>query len=197
MTPRSSSTASLSCCLAAIWLSSAMGSDPVLAVPAAGVLGRLGRLASGPTGRLDVDGVRAGRPSIFAQLDQRQLVAGDLDGAGDASSGRDLHQLVGVREGVLAQRHELAHLGRRVREPEPVLEVALVLAELLASLRMLYPCSRSCGRTSPPRRGEMSSRWRFSMIEISSAVSSSMSSTSAGSHAARRSSRPASGARRR
>ena len=46
---------------------------------------------------------------------------------------------------------------------------------------MLYPCSRIMrSYIAASSSGEMSSRWRFSMIEISSAVSSSMSSTSAG-----------------
>ena len=46
---------------------------------------------------------------------------------------------------------------------------------------MLYPCSRIIrSYIAASSSGEMSSRWRFSMIEISSAVSSSMSSTRAG-----------------
>ena len=46
---------------------------------------------------------------------------------------------------------------------------------------MLYPCSRIMrSYIAASSSGEMSSRWRFSMIEISSAVSSSMSSMSAG-----------------
>ncbi len=46
---------------------------------------------------------------------------------------------------------------------------------------MLYPWSRIMrSYIAASSRGEMSSRCRFSMIEISSAVSSSMSSTSAG-----------------
>src|SRR3954451_8349929 len=46
---------------------------------------------------------------------------------------------------------------------------------------MLYPWSRIIrSYIAASSSGEMSSRWRFSMIEISSAVSSSMSSTSAG-----------------
>ena len=78
-----------------------------------------------------------GRPALdlLAELDQRQLVAGDLVGQPAALLRvLDLHQLVGVGQGVLAQRHELADLGRGVGEPEPVLEIALVLAQLLGEL---------------------------------------------------------------
>ena len=136
MTSSSSSTASLSCCLAATRLSSRIGlgrprsrpSQPSAPRPASGGRGvGLGSASSA------VDG-RRGRPALdpLAELDQGQLVAGDLVGQPLALLRvRDLHQLVGVGQRVLAQRHELAHLGRRVGEAEPVLEVALVLAQLL------------------------------------------------------------------
>jgi hypothetical protein len=39
-----------------------------------------------------------------------------------------------MRQGVLAQRHQLADLLGSVRESEPVLEITLVLAQLLGQL---------------------------------------------------------------
>ena len=54
---------------------------------------------------------------LVAQLDQRQLAAGDLLGQTPALLRvLDLHQLVGMGQAVLAQRHQLANLRRGVGE---------------------------------------------------------------------------------
>ena len=78
---------------------------------------------------------RATALDLVAQLDERQLASGDLVGQAPALLRvLDLHQLVGVRQRVFAQRHEFADLGRSVGQAQPVLEIALVLAELLGQL---------------------------------------------------------------
>jgi hypothetical protein len=46
----------------------------------------------------------------------------------------DLQELVSMREGVFAHRHQLANFGGSVGKSETVLEIALVLAELLREL---------------------------------------------------------------
>ena len=96
------------------------------------------RIRGGGRLRGDLVGDRLGRragPSTLdplPELDQRKLAPGDLFGQPAALLRvGDLEQLVRVGERVFAQGHQLANLGRRVGEPEPVLEIALVLAELL------------------------------------------------------------------
>ena len=46
----------------------------------------------------------------------------------------DLHELIGVADRVLAHGHELADVGGRIGKAQPVLDVALVLADLLREL---------------------------------------------------------------
>ena len=80
-------------------------------------------------------GTSAAALDLVAELDQGQLATGHLFGQAAALLRvLDLHQLVGVGQAVLAQRHELADLGRRVGQPKAILEVALVLAELVGEL---------------------------------------------------------------
>ena len=78
---------------------------------------------------------RGATVDLLAQLDERELAAGHpgREAAALLLVG-DLHQLVGMGEGVFAHRHELPDLLRRVGEAEPVLEIPLVLAELLGEL---------------------------------------------------------------
>ncbi len=72
---------------------------------------------------------------LVAQLDERQLAASDLFGEAPASLRvLDLEQLVRVRQRVFAHRHQGTDLVRGVGQPEPVLEITLVLAELVGEL---------------------------------------------------------------
>ena len=147
-TSTSSSTASASCCFALTSESSPRGcrapaTSPRPPRPASAQRARSmrpGAAASTATSigvGHDVVGRRPRPPAfdLVAQLDQGQLAAGDLLGQPPALPRvLDLHQLVGVRQGVFAQGHQLADLGRRVGQAQAVLEVALVLAELLGQL---------------------------------------------------------------
>jgi Asp-tRNA(Asn)/Glu-tRNA(Gln) amidotransferase A subunit family amidase len=77
---------------------------------------------------------------LVAQLDERQLAASHLLGQSTPLLRvLDLHKLVGVRQAVLAQRHQFADLRRGVGQAKPVLEIALVLAELVGQLADAVP----------------------------------------------------------
>ncbi len=79
-----------------------------------------------------VDRLAAGHGT---QLGEGQLAGGDLLGQPTTCAlVTDLHQLVGMRDGVPAQRHQLTNLGRRLCQADAVLDVALVLADLLGEL---------------------------------------------------------------
>ncbi len=72
---------------------------------------------------------------LLAQADEGQLPAGDLIGqASPLLRVLDLHQLVRVGERVFAQGHQGTDIVGRVRQAEPVLQVALVLAQLVGQL---------------------------------------------------------------
>jgi len=81
-----------------------------------------------------------GGVDLFSKLDQRELASGDHVGQMlSLLRVLDLQQLVGMREGVFAHRHQLADLDWRVGQAKAVLEVALVLAELLGKLPDAVP----------------------------------------------------------
>src|SRR5439155_16212652 len=100
-----------------------------------GGLGILGRLVvAGLVRRSRGGGSRRGaaRPSLdlLMELEEGELATGDLVCQPLALPRIvDLHELIGGRQRVFAQGHELANFGWGGREPQPVLEVALVLAE--------------------------------------------------------------------
>ena len=139
ITSRRSSTAALSCCFATTRESSRTGSGPPGWAAQSSVSNGSGggrRRNRGGLGLGLVGGETSG-PALDAlpQLDERQLVARDLLGQLLALLGiLDLHELIRMGQGVLAQRHELTDLVRRVGQPQAVLEVALVLAELVGKL---------------------------------------------------------------
>ena len=106
----------------------------------AGSGGPVDRLLGSPVFELVRRSPRLAALDPLAELDEGELVAGHLVGELLALLRvLDLHQLVGVRQRVLAQRHELPDLGRCVGEAQPVLEVALVLAHLLGELPDAVP----------------------------------------------------------
>ncbi len=77
---------------------------------------------------------------LLAQPDQRQLAPGHLLRQSLALLRVvDLHEFVGVGQGVFAQGHQRADLVRCIGEPEAVLEVPLVLADLVGQLADAVP----------------------------------------------------------
>ena len=71
----------------------------------------------------------------LAQLDQAQFARGHLFGQAAALARIvHLHQLVRVRERVTADGYQLSHVLRGIDEAQPVLQVALVLAQLRGQL---------------------------------------------------------------
>ncbi len=153
-TATSSSTASASCCLALSSESSvraAAGSarvTPVQAASASAASSSVCRMATRSLRRqllvrdrfdellrgFDLDDPSRSPTTFdaFAESDEGQLTASDLlRQASSLARVFDLEQLVGVRDRVFAHRHQVLDLRRRAGEPQSVLEVALVLAELL------------------------------------------------------------------